>query len=48
VDKVQQIQDLMEEAMGRIRSTNGTMNIDIKSLVAINNYCSKVYNVARP
>ena len=35
---------LMEEAMVRIRTKNGTM--DNKFLVDINNYCHKVFNVA--
>ena len=40
-DKGIKLQALMEQVMSKIESENGRMIIDIKALLAINQYCAK-------
>jgi len=47
VDKVEELQKLMELTMSKIESEEGRMNLDIKSLVAINQYCTKAFSLVK-
>lgn len=47
VNKVEVLQKLMEDTMSKIESEEGRMNLDIKSLVAINQYCAKAYSLVK-